>query len=60
MQMKNCEEIRWWATPDSVPFYRKQGAQKDYYQETGMYKSMILDKTGDRARIKRNLLDRPF
>jgi len=59
-QMKGCEEIRWWATPDSVPFYRKRGAQKDYYQETGAYQNMILDRTGGKAHIKRHSLDRPW
>jgi|GEM_PF-6120442 len=59
-EMKDCEKIRWWATPNSVPFYRKQGAQKDYYQETGSYLNMILDKTPPELRIKRNFQDRPF
>lgn len=59
-QMKNCEDIGWWATPDSVPFYRKQGAQKGRGQQTILYQNMILDRTGGRARIKRNFYDRPF
>jgi GNAT superfamily N-acetyltransferase len=59
-QMKDCEQIRWWATPDSVPFYRKQGAQKDYYQESGFYQNMILDRTSPASRIKRNFYDRPL
>jgi GNAT superfamily N-acetyltransferase len=57
-QMKDCEEIRWWATPSSVPFYRKQGAQRDRYE--GSYLEMLLDRTGGKAHIKRNFLDRPF
>lgn len=59
-QMKDCEDIRWWATQDSVPFYRKRGAQKDRYQNASLYQNMILDRTGGRARIKRNRVDRPF
>ncbi len=59
-QMKDCEEIRWKATSDSVNFYRKQGAQRDAFQRTGNYYNMKLDRTGGKASIKRNMLDRPW
>ena len=59
-QMKDCEQIRWWATKSSVPFYRRQGAQRDSFLRAGSYYPMHLDKTAPESRIKRNFQDRPF
>ena len=53
-QMNDCESIRWWASPNSVNFYQKQGARIDHHSQNSNHcLEMLLDKTNYASRIKR-------